>query len=134
MALNIRPKVFGPVHVRFDGGETVTFSYGDGSEWQPHPPQASPVVTMLASVGHCLLESLRIAARREKMTPEAFTISVKGEKALDLPGRIRSIECVLEGWPVGQSGAAELVAEAKSICTVSNTLNAEISVTTGANA
>lgn len=127
--VTIKPKQFGPVFVTFDGVETVSFAQDDPAQAQAYPPRASPVATLMISVGHCLVESIRILARREQMQLLPFMISVRGEKALDLPGRLKTIRCAVIGHPVADAGqAADLVAEAKGICTVSNTLNCEILV------
>lgn len=129
MALNIKPKSFGPVHVRFDGAQGVTFAQGDDAADQPHPPHSTPVATLLASVGHCLVESIRIVAKREELALSPFTISVTAEKALDLPGRLKTVRCTVHGPVVDDATAAKsLVVEAKGMCTVSNTLNCDISV------
>lgn len=127
--VTFKPKQFGPVFVMFDGAETVSFAQDDPAQAQESPPRASPVVTLMVSVGHCLVESIRIIARREHMTLQPFMISVRGEKALDLPGRLKTIRSAVIGHPVADPGqAADLVTEAKGICTVSNTLNCEILV------
>ncbi|WP_299838335.1 OsmC family protein [uncultured Paracoccus sp.] len=122
MALKFKPKTYGPVHVHFDGEGGVSFAEGETGERHAHPPHSTPVVTLLASLGHCLLESLRIVARGKGLTPGAFTITVIGERALDLPGRLGSIRYAVEGWPMDQPGGGDLVADAKAICTISNSL------------
>jgi uncharacterized OsmC-like protein len=127
--VTIKPKQFGPVFVKFDGADMVSFAQDDPAQAQESPPRGSPVATLMIAVGHCLVESIRIIARREQMALQPFMISVRGEKALDLPGRLKTIRCAVIGHPVADAEqAAALVAEAKGICTVSNTLNCEILV------
>lgn len=123
MAIRLKPKSFGPIRVYFDGDSTVTFAEGAGA-FGDAPPRSSPVATFLASLGHCLVESLRITAKGKGLTAGSFTVTVTAEKALDLPNRLGSIACVFDGWPLEQPDPAALIAEAKSICTVSNSLAA----------
>jgi uncharacterized OsmC-like protein len=127
--VKIKPKQFGPVNVLFDGADAITFAQADLAQAQHLPPRPSPIVTLLASLGHCLVESIRIIARREDLTLAPFTISITAEKALDLPGRLEVIRCVVHGNLVADPlRAMELVANAKAICTVSNTLNCDTQV------
>ena len=123
MALKLRPKRFGPVSVLFDPEGEVRFVSGEGGEPLPHPPYDKPVLTLMASVAHCLVESLRIVAKREDVTLPAYAITVTAAKSLDAPGRIASMVCRIEGDLDG-----EMVREAKSMCTVSNTLNCKITL------
>ncbi|MDF1608598.1 OsmC family protein [Hoeflea sp. YIM 152468] len=128
--VKIKPKQFGPVNVLFDGADAVTFAQADLTQAQQHPPRSSPVVTLLASLGHCLVESIRIIARREDLALAPFTISITAEKTLDLPGRLKGIRCVVHGNPVADPRLAlGLVTNAKSICTVSNSLDCDTQVT-----
>jgi uncharacterized OsmC-like protein len=129
MALTLRPKRFGPVFVRFDDQGIVSFATEADGPGLPHPPGEKPVLTLMASVGHCLVESIRIIAARDQTQLAAFAIAVTGEKSLDAPGRLQTILCRVHGALVPDPEAMEqLVKEAKSICTVSNTLNSQITV------
>lgn len=129
MALTLRPKRFGPVFVRFDDQGIVSFATEADGPGLPHPPGDKPVLTLMASVGHCLVESIRILAARDGIALSAFAISVASEKSLDAPGRLQSILCRVEGSLVPDDETKErLVKEAKTICTVSNTLNSQITV------
>lgn len=129
MALTLRPKRFGPVFVRFDDQGIVSFATDADGPGLPHPPGDKPVLTLMAAVGHCLVESIRILAARDGITLSAFAISVASEKSLDAPGRLQTILCRVEGTVVPDAAERErLVKEAKTICTVSNTLNSQITV------
>jgi len=129
MALTLRPKRFGPVFVRFDDQGIVSFATEADGPGLPHPPGEKPVLTLMASVGHCLVESIRIIAARDQTQLAAFAIAVTGEKSLDAPGRLQTILCRVHGALLPDPEAMEqLVKEAKSICTVSNTLNSQITV------
>lgn len=129
MAPSFKPKRFPPVFVFYDGNGGTRFSTSPDGEKQSHPPNDKPVLTLLASVAQCLLESLRIIARQTDTQLPEFHVSVSGEKAVDLPGRLQSITCVVSGNLADDPQDAErMVAEAKRICTVSNTLNCKIEV------
>lgn len=122
MVVRLKPKSYGPIRVHFDGDGGVSFAEGADGDFQPHPPHSTPVATLLASLAHCLVESLRIVARGRGLTAGAFTVTVTGEKALDLPNRLGSIGYAFAGWPMERDDGADLIADAKSICTVSNSL------------
>ncbi|WP_300042667.1 OsmC family protein [uncultured Paracoccus sp.] len=124
MAIRFKPKAFGPVSVHFDGQGAVTFAEGTTGQPLAHPPHSTPVVTLLAALGHCLVESLRLVARGKGLTPGAFTITLTGERALDPPNRLGSIAYAIKGWPTDEPAGDDLIAEAKAICTVSNSLGA----------
>lgn len=126
MALKLRPKRFGPIHIRLDEAQEVSFADGEAQD-NAFPPRSTPVATLLASVGHCLVESMRIIAKRDAFDLSPFHISVSGEKAIDAPSRLQSVACVLHGWPTGEAASSEkLMLEAKAMCTVSNTLNCTV--------
>lgn len=129
MALRLRPKRFGPVFVRFDGAERVSFASDAEGPDQDHPPHDTPVLTMMAALGHCLVESIRITARREEAALTAFAISVAAEKSIEGPGRLQKIDCRIHGAITEDAEAAQrLVKTAKEICTVSNSMNGDIAV------
>jgi uncharacterized OsmC-like protein len=125
--MKIRPKKFGPVITRFSDQSEVTFAMGGDGPALPHPPTDTPVDILLASVGHCMVKSVTIVVKGDKIEPGPFSVSVVGEKATDLPGRLQSVRCEVSGiadW--APEGEAEIIARAKAMCTVSNTLNCEV--------
>lgn len=129
MAPTFRPKRFAPVFVFYDGNGGTGFATSPDGETQSHPPNDKPVLTLLAAVAQCLLESLRIVAKQDDTRLPAFHVSAGGEKAMDMPGRLQSITCVVCGDLADDPAEAErMVAAAKAICTVSNTLNCRIEV------
>lgn len=129
MALNIRPKRFGPVFVRRDAAGGVSFASDAMGPGQPYPPADKPVLTLMAAVGHCMVESIRIVAVQKGAEIGAFAISVASEKSLDAPGRLQSLTIGVHGRIVPDPALRQaLVAEAKAICTVSNSLNSAITI------
>lgn len=125
----LKPKRFGPVQVRLDGQGAVSFALSETDPGQPHPPGDKPVLTLMASVGHCLVESIRIVAARQGQVLAPFAITVRAEKSLDLPGRLQSLKCTVSGPVLADPQAVPaIIAESKTICTISNTLNAEVTL------
>lgn len=125
--MKIRPKKFGPVITRISDQSEVTFQMGADGAASPHPPVDTPVDMLLASVGHCMVKSVIIVAKGDKLDAGPFSVSVVGEKALDLPGRLQTVRCEVSGiadW--APDGEAEIISRAKAMCTVSNTLNCEV--------
>ena len=130
MKTKIKPKTFGPVFAFFDPSNEVQYAITETSERTPHAPPGSPVEMLLASLAFCMVKSVEWAAkdRGERLLP--FSVKVAGTKALDPPWRAEVMEVTLFGGLVEDATATLHIAElAKSICTVSNTLNCEISLT-----
>ncbi|QCO55087.1 OsmC family protein [Pseudorhodobacter turbinis] len=135
MALNARPRKFGPVFAIFDGSDTIQYAYRDVAKASAYPPTHTPVDTLLASLAACILKSVQWAAGQQNAALQPFSVRVEGVKALDDPSRVGSIEITVLGRLVADEALiAPIVEQAKSICTVSNTLNCPVSVTTEVNA
>ena len=85
---------------------------------------------LLASLAFCMVKSVEWAAKDQGERLLPFSVKVAGTKALDLPWRVEVMEVTLFGGLVENAAATPQIAKlAKSICTVSNTLNCEISLT-----
>lgn len=129
MAIRLKPKRFGPVLVFFREGAEISFSSSINDPGQVYPPFEKPVLTLMASVGHCLVESIRNVAQRKGYDLSPFAISVEAEKSTDLPARLQTMRCQVHGELISPAEIADkVISQAKSICTVSNTLGCEISV------
>lgn len=129
--MNTKPKTFGPVIAFHDGSETTRYACDQTSEKSPHPPAGSPVDMLLASLAYCFVKSIEWAAKDHKASLHPFAVKVTGTKALDLPGRVERMDVVIIGELVDDSVVAgQMVKLAKSICTVSNTLNCAVMVST----
>ena len=129
--MNIKPKTFGPVVAFYDGSQTTRYASDLGSEQSLHPPAGSPVDMLLASLSYCIVKSVEWAAKDHKSSLHPFAVKVTGTKALDLPGRVEQMDIIIIGSLVDDSAVAvKIVKLAKSICTVSNTLNCSVSVST----
>lgn len=124
MIVRMKPKTFGPVFAFYDRSETVRYATDLVSEQSPHPPEGSPVDMLLVSLAYCIVKSVELAAKSHKAPLQPFAVQVTGTKALDLPGRVEQMDLTIIGDLVDDSAVAEkIVKQAKSICTVSSTLN-----------
>ena len=129
MTVRMKPKTFGPVFAFYDRSETVCYAADLVSEQSPHPPAGSPVDMLLVSLAYCIVKSVEWAAKDHKASLHPFAVKVTGTKALDLPGRVEQMDLTIIGDLVDDSVVAEkVVKRAKSICTVSNTLNCAVTV------
>ncbi len=128
MAIRIKPKSFGPISVRSDGGGALLYAAQQGA-FSAAPPHGTPVDLLLASLGACIAKSLEIVAAQEKQPLSPFSVEVAGQKATDLPNRLGSVDIRVYGQLTEDAEqAVELLRQAKSICTISNTLNCAISL------
>ena len=85
---------------------------------------------MLASLASCTLKSVEWVAGEHGAALKPFTVKVTGQKAPDQPNRVDVAHITIIGAFVDDAVLRpEIVAQAKSICTVSNTLNCAINVT-----
>lgn len=131
MVEKIAPKSFGPVFVEFDGLASVRFAHTDAACLSDHPAITTPVDVLLASVGHCLVKSILWAAEQRNANLNAFTVELVGTKALNAPNRLEKIDAMLIGSIVDDTSFGErILKQAKAICTVSNTLNCDVTLST----
>ena len=129
MTVRMKPKAFGPVVAFYDRSETVSYATDLVSEQSPHPPAGSPVDMLLVSLAYCIVKSVELVAKSHKASLHPFAVRVTGTKALDLPGRVEQMDLTIIGDLVDDIAVAEkIVKQAKSICTVSNTLNCAVTV------
>jgi uncharacterized OsmC-like protein len=83
----------------------------------------SPVEYLLISVAACFAMSCRAALAPRKLSAATFEVTVFGTKAQDPPSRLNRIEVsVAFGDGISGSVAIEIAAEAKLLCTVTNTI------------
>tara|TARA_B110000285_G_scaffold227813_1_gene289732 strand:+ start:74 stop:484 length:411 start_codon:yes stop_codon:yes gene_type:complete len=131
MTIKLKAKTFGPVFAFFDTPDVVQYASTEISERRPHPPAGTPVDMLLASLAYCMVKSVEWAAQNQGASVLPFSVKITGTKAPDLPGRVKLMEVTLIGKLVEDAVTRrQIVKLAKNICTVSNTLNCEISVAT----
>ncbi|MCP4819864.1 MAG: OsmC family protein [Shimia sp.] len=129
MAIRMKAKSYGPVFVVFDGGDDLQYAWSNLSEVTPCPPSQTPVDTLLASLGACIVKSVQLIAQQKRVVLNPFVVKVVGAKALDLPGRVDRMDVTIVGSLVDDPVlGSEIVTQAKSICTVSNTLTCDVTV------
>jgi uncharacterized OsmC-like protein len=131
MHLKIKPKSYGPLIVRSDDDAALVFETEAGHRGQgtlaPSADGMSPSDLMLAALGNCIAISMRMAARQMALELGALQVSATVTKATDLPNRFGRFELVVRtdrGIDTGR--VEELLRRTKEICTVSNTLGAEV--------
>jgi len=131
MTIKLKAKTFGPVFAFFDTSDVVQYASTEISLRTPHPPAGTPVDMLLASLAYCMVKSAEWAAQNQGASLLPFSVKVTGTKAPDLPGRIELMEVTLIGKLVDDAATAQQIVNlAKNTCTVSNTLNCEITVAT----
>lgn len=129
MVLKVKPKSFGPVFVIYDGTAQLRYGSGGGTDSQTHPADGSPVETMLASLGACIVRSVEWAASQNKAELQPFQVKVTAVKSAELPGRLETAAVTVIGAPAADAELArKIVKQAKSYCTVSNSMNTGVTV------
>jgi uncharacterized OsmC-like protein len=93
---------------------------------QPSPgvvENVSPVEFLLISAATCFALSVRAVLLTRKLSGAAFEVVATGEKTLDAPSRLNRITlAVIFGDGLDESGAVAIADDAKSLCTVTNTI------------
>jgi uncharacterized OsmC-like protein len=88
-----------------------------------NPVDVSPVEYLLIAAAACFALSVRSVVAARGLPKPSFEVIVTGEKARDLPSRLGQISLVvLFNDTVDEIHAGEIAAEAKKLCTVTNTL------------
>ena len=83
----------------------------------------SPVEYLLISVAACFALSIRAVLVPRKLSGLAFEVVATGEKALEPPSRLNHIALsVIFGNDIDETRAAAIANDAKSLCTVTNTI------------
>lgn len=131
--MKLRPKSYGPLNLVSEQAGALTFctqgGYTGVSVRSPGPEGTAPSDLLLASLGSCILISGQMAAEQMGLNLGDVNASVYAEKAQDLPHRFSCIAVEVRGttiasWPADQ--LKEWKRRTKSLCTISNTLSAEV--------
>ncbi|MCV6576671.1 MAG: OsmC family protein [Cohaesibacter sp.] len=130
MGLTLKPKSFGPIYVSFDGTEHMRYALIDPEKTTSYPPYETPVDTMIASLGACIVKSIIWAANQRDVPLNPFCVKLMGIKSAEIPGRIETIDMAIMGQIVEDASlASRILKQAKAICTVSNSLNSDVNLT-----
>lgn len=133
MAFRLKPKFFGPLTLRTEDSSSFSYTTKEGYSAPTGPAisskSATPSDLIMAALASCIAISLEMAAQQMKVELGNIDIEIKAAKALDLPSRFGSFTAVVQLEKVREETlAARLLQHAKEMCTVSNTLNAEITL------
>lgn len=131
MALTIKPKTYGPLVLASPTPQVLTLTTEAGYQVAGVPsPQAhgmSPSDLLLAALASCIAISVRMAAQQMGLDVGALSVSASATKATDLPNRFARLSVdVACSVPIPVDRQDELLRRSKSICTVSNTLAADV--------
>ena len=97
MTVELKPKVFGPIFVFFNGTNTLQYAHIDPANTCAYPPIQAPIDTFLASLGACIVMSIKWSTDQRKIVLNPFIIKVMGIKAFDTPNRIERINIEIIG-------------------------------------
>ena len=135
MAIKLKAKTYGPLTLVSEGAGTLSFRTEGGCDGvgirAPAANGFAPSDLLLASLGSCILISARMAADDMDRDLGEVNASVYAEKALDLPHRFAKLTVEVRGKAFGtwsQQHMDEFKQRTKSLCTISNTLGAEVTV------
>ena len=133
MAIKLKPKFFGPLKLNTESSGTFSYTTNDGYTARTGAPAstelATPAELIMAALASCIGLSLEMAAQQINVEPGEIDIEINAAKALDLPNRFASFDAVLQLEKVNDEKLAhKLLKNAKEICTVSNTLNATVTL------
>ncbi len=136
MAIRLKPKFYGPLHLHRNGPASFTYTTDAGYQANSGAPAstalAPPSDLIMAALASCIGISLEMAAQEMKVDPGAIEIVINGEKARDLPHRFSRFDVTVRLDDIeDQDLALRLLDQAKQICTVSNSLNSEVALTLG---
>ncbi|MFT5708870.1 MAG: putative OsmC-like protein [Oceanospirillaceae bacterium] len=127
MSIKVKSKTYGPAFIRCDSAGELSFGHEENNMTSPSPPMCSPAELLLYATGACIAKSILIAAKPKKVTVQPFTVMVSGESAADLPIRVGTVNIAVDGsFTEIPEQATSILKAAKAICTVSNTLNAQM--------
>ncbi|PNH93856.1 OsmC family protein [Vibrio diazotrophicus] len=122
MAIKMKPASYGPVIVRMNNEGVLQFATLD-SEFTSTPSLDSPAMTLLYSIASCMVLSLQMVAKRQKIELEPFTFEVICHKGEDLPAHFSRYEIALSRSVHSDLEVAKkLLKDAKAICTISNSM------------
>ena len=136
MAIRLKPKHFGPLAMQTDNEGFFVYTSDTGYRARTgssaSPDSARPSDLIMAALASCICISLEMAAKKMNVDTGDISIDIRASKALDLPSRFGSFTAVVHLEKLEDSErAARLLKEAKEMCTVSNTLNAEVALSLG---
>ncbi|MTI18060.1 OsmC family peroxiredoxin [Rhodobacteraceae bacterium RKSG542] len=133
MSIKLKPKFFGPVTMESAGEGVFSYKTETGLTGKTGAPAtnevAAPYDLIMAALASCVGVSLEMIARQKKIDLGDISIEVNAAKALDLPSRFGSFDVSVSMSAIeDKEQATQLLKQAKEMCTVSNTLNADVTL------
>ena len=123
MGIKVKPSSYGPAIAQLDENGVIEFGLKD-SELTATPSLESPAVTLLYSIASCMVLSLQMVAKRKKIAIQPFRFEVTAHKGEELPAHFAHYEIVLSrSVHEDLDVAKKLLKDAKSICTISNSMS-----------
>ncbi len=123
MTIKVKPASYGPVFAKIDNEGALVFASVD-SEFTATPSLESPAMTLLYSIASCMVLSLQMVAKRKKIDIQPFQFEVTGHKGTELPAHFTRYEIALSrDIHPDLEVAQKLLKDAKSICTISNSMS-----------
>lgn len=129
--VTFKPKTYGPLVLASPDADTLAITTEAGHQAvgarNPQAQGMSPSDLLLASLASCVSISMRMAAQQMGLTLGELNTTAQATKALDPPNRFARLDVeVHSSDPLAPEVVAELVQRTKALCTVSNTLGAEV--------
>lgn len=138
MSIRIKPKSYGPLSVSAIADGSIQSVSEAGHRiavgLKPDATASSPSDLVLSALGSCIYISTGMAATALGLAIDDMSVEVQGHKAEDLPHRIQSFEVNvsfdLQGkQTVPPDDVERILKKTKELCTISNTLAADIKLT-----
>ncbi len=129
MKIKIKPKLYGPVIVHSKDDGALLYGSDGQTLADSMPGSVLPAELLLASVGACIAVSIRMVADRMDIPLVPFDTEVRAAKAETTPARIGRVEIIVDLTFLDDAELAmTIAARAKSMCTVSNSLNGDVTL------
>ena len=126
----LKPKSYGPIKARFSKPGSVCCSDDSAQKVSvgatPDNNVASPADLLLAALASCMVMSLEMVAKSMQVSVTEIHSTVIGEKATSLPHRFERFKVEIGFTTSTDINVDELLKKTKNLCTISNTLAAEI--------
>ena len=127
MPIRMKPKSYGPVFVRSAADGSLRYGDSAGTIDREHPISGSPAETLLSAIGACMVLSIAIVAARDETVLNPFFVEVRAMKSEQPPSHFGQYQIRVSAELTTDRQVAEaIVKSAKSVCTISNSLNGEI--------
>jgi uncharacterized OsmC-like protein len=125
----MKPTPYGPVFVCSAADGSLRYGESAGAIDRAHPISGSPAETLLSAIGACMVLSIAIVAARDETALKPFFVEVRATKSEQPPSHFGQYQIRVSGELTTDRQVAEaIVKSAKSVCTISNSLNGEFAL------